>query len=239
MRMGAAILGMVMALSGPPKPEETLKWMKKLPSLRGWKSHPYASLSVGDLKTLKKFAYGGHTASGPHVATPAPEFRYLTGLPALEELDLLENDGVDDSALVHIGKIGSLTSLDFGGGGARVTGAGLKHVRGLKGLVFLGMAGNKGEIDAGMTFVASLPNLQVLVLSNTRVTDAGLARLAKAPRLREVQVAMNSRITDRGLLALRSNRSLKKIIVDRKAKVSARGIARLKRSLPECAVVRR
>ncbi len=225
---------------GAPTLDQALAWMKKLPPVEGLPADRFEKLTVEDLKAMTDFRYGGHTKAGPHVATPAAEFRHLAALPALRKLDLLENDGVNDEAMSHIGKVGTLTYLDFGGGGAQVTPAGMRHLAGLKELTFLGMAGNarriKVGIDAGLPAVAALPKLEVLVLGNTLVTDAGLAALAKCPALKELHLPMTD-VTDAGLASLASIRTLAKVAFDKQTKVTPQGIARLEKALPGCKVV--
>lgn len=226
--------------SGAPTLEETLAWLKRLPPVENAPAGQFATLTVEDLKTMADFRYGGHTAAGPHVATPAAEFRYLTALPALKKLDLLENDGVNDEAVAHFGKIATLAHLDFGGGGGKVTGPAMKHLTGLKELVYLGMAGNlsgtRGDIDGGLPHVAKLPRLEVLVLSNTPVTDAGLAQLARCPALKDLRLAMTG-ITDAGLLGMASCKTLTHVTFDKKTKVTSQGIAKFEKLLPGCKVV--
>jgi len=223
-----------------PTLEEALAWMKRLPPVESTPADTFAKLTVDDLKTMTDFRYGGHTAAGPHVATPAAEFRYLTALPALKKLDLLEDDGVNDEAAVHLGKISTLTYLDFGGGGGKVTPAGLKHLAGLKELTYLGMAGNlakaKADLDSGLPFLAKLPKLEVLVLSNTPVTDSGLAHLARCPALKDLRLAMTG-VTDAGLLPLASIKTLTQVTFDKKTKVTPQGIARFEKLLPGCKVL--
>jgi hypothetical protein len=223
-----------------PSLEETLAWLKRLPPVESAPAGTFAAMSVEGLQAMTTFRYGGHTAAGPHVATPAAEFRFLRALPALRKLDLVENDGVDDEAAAHIGKIATLTDLDFGGGGGRVTAAGMKSLTTLKDLVSLGMAGNlsktKGDLDSCLPYVAKLPKLETLVLSNTPVTDAGLSYLARCSSLKEVRLAMTG-VSDAGLLNLASLKSLTQVVLDKKTKVTPQGIQRFEKLLPGCKVV--
>jgi len=223
---------------GVPSLEETLAWMKKLPPLGKPAENPYAKLTVDDLKALKDFSHGGHTAQGPHVSTRGSEFRFLTALPRLEKLDLMENDGVDDEALSHIGRIKSLTHVTLGGGGAQITGAGLRHLENLKELTELIMPGSckTGDLNAGLGSLAALPKLEVLHLGNDKIADQGLALLAKATKLKELRLPMNPGITDRGLLSLQALKSLRRVALDGGTKVTPQGIAQLRKQLPECVV---
>lgn len=248
--LGCAVMGLgvlsseVLSQADPkkddkaPSLEETLAWMKKLPPLAKMPDDQYTKLTLEDLKVMTDFSYGGHTKAGPHVATPAGEFRYLTALPALQKLDLMENDGIDDEALSHIGKIKALTHLTLGGGGGRVTGAGLKHLENQKGLVHLFMPGSctAGDLNAGLGSLAKLPQLEVLHLGNDKITDQGLMLMAKATKLKELSLPMNPNITDAGLLSLKSIKTLTVVKVDKKSKVTPQGIAQLQKAVPNCKV---
>lgn len=221
-----------------PTLEATLAWLKKLPPIEKRPDDAFSKLTLEDLKVMTDFSYGGHTKAGPHVATPAGEFRFLTALPALLKLDLMENDGIDDEALGHLGKIRTLTHLTLGGGGGRVTAAGLKHLEGQKLLVHLVMPGSctTGDLNAGLGSLAKLPQLEVLHLGNDKITDQGLMLLAKAPKLKELSLPMNPNITDAGLVSLRSIKTLTSVKVDKKSKVTPQGIALLQKALPGCTV---
>src|SRR6185503_9936730 len=110
-----------------PTPEATLAWLQSLDTRpeSAQKQPRFPALTVDDLKTLKDLKLGGHRASdNKHVFIPASEFRFLLVLPALENANLVEIDGLSDEALAFIGRIEGLRSLNLGD--AQITNAGLK-----------------------------------------------------------------------------------------------------------------
>ncbi len=58
--------------------------------------------------------------------------------------------------------------------------------------------------DAGVSELAGLPRLKVLLLSDTAVTDAGIVELAACPRLTTLALGRSTRVTDGGAGRLRS-----------------------------------
>lgn len=72
----------------------------------------YAALTPADLGTLAELQLGGHRKSDNKHLYAAPEgFQHLSGFPALTKLNLGENDGATDAALVHVGKLTGLKEL--------------------------------------------------------------------------------------------------------------------------------
>lgn len=148
----------------------------------------FAGLTLEKLNTLTEIQLGGHRKSdGKHVFIPSAEFRHLSALPALRKAVLWEIDGLDDEALAHIGKVTTLRDLDLGD--AQITSAGLKHLRGLQSLTFLGIGWTKDITDAGMPDITAISNLETLVLSGTisdrqRPENAGEAAPAEGASAR-------------------------------------------------------
>jgi hypothetical protein len=149
----------------------------------------------------------------------------------------MEN-GLGDAALVHIGKIATLTHLTFGD--HEITDAGLKHLVNLKKLTYLNLCfpdkKHGGMIsDKGMDEIARIASLETLDLRATQITDAGLAKLQTLPKLKELLVN-GTAITDKGLVHLHPVKSLRIFNVFNCKGVTADGIAGLKKALPECEV---
>ena len=225
-----------LALAQDPTPEETVAWLKSLDTRpdSAQKQPRFPSLTVDDLKTLKDLKLGGHRASdNKHVFIPAAEFKFLLGLPALENANLVEIDGLADESLVFIGKIAGLKSLNLGD--AQVTSAGLKHLAGLRNLESLDLGWTKDVGDAGLPLLTKLPNLRILGLGGTKVTDAGLPTLASIKTLKELKLPATA-VTDRGFASLEACKGLEKIALGKKSKVTTAAIDRLKKALPNCAV---
>jgi hypothetical protein len=70
-------------------------------------------------------------------------------------------------------------SPDLDLGGAKVTGSGLVHLRGLRQLGFLFLDGTQVN-DAGLVYLRGFTQLRFLDLSNTKVTDEGVKQLLQA-----------------------------------------------------------
>lgn len=219
-----------------PTPEATLAWLKSLDTRpdSAQKQPRFPSLTVDDLRTMKDLRLGGHRASdNKHVFIPAAEFRFLLGLPALENANLVECDGLNDESLVFIGKLTALKSLNLGD--AQVTNTGLRSLAGLKNLETLDLGWTKDVGDPGLPLLAKLPNLKVLGLGGTKVTDAGIPVLASFKSLKEVKLG-GTAVTDRGVAALEACKGLQAVHLGRKTKISTQAIDRLKKALPSCTV---
>lgn len=219
-----------------PTAEATVAWLKSLDTRpeSAQKQPRFATLTAADLPTLKDIRLGGHRASdNKHVFIPAAEFRFLLGLPALENANLVECDGLDDTSLVFIGKLTGLKSLNLGD--AQVTNAGLKALAGLKNLETLDLGFTKDVGDAGLALLVKLPNLKVLGLGGTKVTDAGIPLLASFRSLKEVKLGSTA-VTDKGVASLEACKGLEKVNLGKKSKITPQAVDRLKKALPACTV---
>jgi hypothetical protein len=97
-----------------------------------------------------------------------------------------------------------------------------------------------GDVQAGnvrtfgddeLTLVLSLPELSVLELQNTNVTDEGLRRVAEASmlNLRSINLA-NTGLTDKGLAHLASLPGLTDVVVSGCDKLTIEGVERFRRN---------
>lgn len=102
-----------------------------------------------------------------------------------------------DSCMQYVAHLSGLRALDLAG--ASVSGAGMKHVVGLKQLRWLTVPGRMD--DKGMALIAGLPALTGLYFKETLVTNAGLVHLAKLASLEELELG-GARISDAGLAHL-------------------------------------
>ena len=231
-----ALFALLAVLSAPgiaSSADDALAWLKSIDEQ--FKQPRLPGLDVEKLRTLTAVNLGGHRKSdNKHIAIPAAGFRHLAALPALRKATLWEIDGLDDSALAHIGKVTTLRELELGD--AQITSAGLKHLRSLRELTYLGLGFTRDVTDAGMPELTALPNLEVLILSGTKVTDAGLVHLVKLPKLREVRLGALPQVTDAGLLKLKDCPALQLVVVNKKTGTTPAGIAALKQARPGCEV---
>src|SRR5688500_16487693 len=119
-----------------PTQEEAYRWLMSVDAQ--FKQPRLEGLTVEGVSSLAEVKLGGQRKSdGKHIEIPAAEFRHLTALPALRKAVLWEITGLTDEALGHIGKVTTLQELELGD--AEVTNAGLKHLRGLSALSYLGL----------------------------------------------------------------------------------------------------
>lgn len=81
--------------------------------------------------------------------------------------------------MADIRDLKNLQQLDLGG--TQITGAGLVHIRELKGLQRLTQLAETQIDDAGMAQIQEL-NLQGVGLSGTQITDAGLFHIRELRR---------------------------------------------------------
>jgi hypothetical protein len=88
--------------------------------------------------------------------------------------------------------------------------------------------------DAGLAHLSGLTYIQVLQLNGTAVTDAGLAHLSRLTNLRTLYLH-GTAITDKSLIFLTGMRQLG-VIDLRATQVTAKGVEELKITLPDCKV---
>jgi hypothetical protein len=162
---------------------DTLAWIKRVD---GELIKPrYATLTLDQLQSVSELRLGGHRKSDKkHLYVPPMEFKHLLALPGLKKLNLGENDGVTDEALVHVGKLTGLTELVLWD--APMTDAGVKHLVALKELTDLDLAFATKLTTNIVADLALLPKLQRLNLAGTQVKD--VSGLAKAPHLKELKL---------------------------------------------------
>jgi hypothetical protein len=111
--------------------------------------------------------------------------------------------------------------------------AGLRQVAAVAGLRGLFVPGNARITDAGMGLLDPL-HLEVLHLRDTRISDAGVARLAGQSTLRVLNLA-GTAVGDRGLEHLEQMPGLTKLDLSGAA-VSEAALQRLRRLLPDCQI---
>lgn len=120
---------------------------------------------------------------------------------ALEELDVSECPGVDDQALVQIGRQSKLKRLNLWR--TSVTDQGLPHIAQLNQLQWLNLD-NTAVTDAGLDWLKSLWSLQFLHLGSTAVSDQGMAKLAGLSELKKLIVTRTS-VSQRGVDSLQKS----------------------------------
>jgi Leucine-rich repeat (LRR) protein len=151
----------------------------------------------------------------------------ISALPHVLNLDLSSVGSLSDDDLAFVSKLEDLTQLGLEK--TRIPGANtvgtqpfngltdraLKHIRGLKKLVSLGLKNNR-ITDAGLTNIEGLQSLIDLDLSNNPITDAGLKKLANLQSLETLDLE-GTQVTAEGLEALKGLKKLRFIRVEKTA----------------------
>lgn len=182
----------------------------------------------------------------------------LSALPHLETVRLFEADATDESVRL-LRPIPHLKSLDLGFG-QRLTDASIEELVRHRELTSLNLGFGRRLTNSGFARLAELPNLSILNISvtaltdeampqigkiksltsldidRTRVTDAGLKHLLKLPKLRALRL-VGIPMTDAGLLELSTIRTLRHINL-RDVAVSDEAIAEFRTRLPRCVIKR-
>jgi len=159
---------------------------------------------LASLKSLEELSLGGNVTD--------LGFRHLKRLTGLRKLDARWAT-VSDAGIEQLAQLTELEDLtlneDYGPNRppvARITDAGLNHLKGLKKLRRLDLTGTH-VTDAFLEHVGTLTNLEQLHLTSTRVTDAGVKRLKGLKKVRLLTLHHDP-ITDAGLAHLSGLTSL-------------------------------
>jgi hypothetical protein len=149
--------------------------------------------AVAKILELKGDVYYDYQHDGPYdpdfLRTPPPGPAWVraimgdeifTSVTGVRFSDLPQN-AIGDNQLSILAKLHKLQSVGLRN--ARISSAGLKHLRGLSYLQDLNLF-NTDVGDAGLEHLQGLTNLRRLRLDNTLVTDAGLIHLHGLTQLR-------------------------------------------------------
>jgi hypothetical protein len=161
-----------------------------------------SGVSDNGLASLERFHGLKHLClSSDHITDAA--FQHLGGLKALESLTISSPKPsgrvkIDGSGLRFLSGLGALESLDLLD--CPIINAALKHLEclELKELVLRSPAID----DGGMLSISKIALLERLVLTNSRITDAGLAELPKLRHLCIVSIGSDPKIDGSGLYYL-------------------------------------
>ena len=127
------------------------------------------------------------------------QLAFLGSLPRLMELDLSKT-GVTDDHMSLIAAAANLEKLALRGGS--ITASGYSQLSVCEKMANFTASGNKAFTDDSLSLVIEkMPNLRMILLASTSVTDAGFARLASLKSLREVRIE-NLKISDAAVAEL-------------------------------------
>jgi hypothetical protein len=153
--------------------------------------------------------------SGRVVTFGDAELAAIAKLYQVDSLVLADCEGVTAQGLTSIGRLRSLRDLDLsrlasitdsriGRLIAPLDDSCLIPLTGLPKLSSLSLSGNR-ITDDGLAHLARIGTLQTLDLTGTEVTDAGLEHLRALPRLQSVELG-GTRVTAEGAMKLQSDR---------------------------------
>jgi serine/threonine protein kinase len=182
------------------------------------------------------------------------DLEHLTGLPGLQWLNV-QRTRVTDDGLRTIGRMTQLRGLHVLD--LPITGAGLRHLSGLTELETLGLMGTAVQnadlvalaalprlryvwfmsvVDNdGVKHLAALPQLQALDLIDCRMTEAGLAHLSKAKKLKRLDLTGTKGVNDVGLAHLAELPALTNLNIT-ETSVTAAGVEAFRKARPGCTV---
>ena len=211
-----------------PQPGAGLAVTRPVPSLRYLSLLPVTVTdtglaALGHLGALRQISLGGEariTEAG---------FAKLADLKRLTFLTLPATD-VTDGMLARLAPLASLKGLTLSGA-KRFTGSGLAALKDhwrLRGLSLIGSSFD----DEGTRSLAAFPLLEVLELSQTKITDRSLATIGKLTGLRTLALGETA-ITDAGLAELAGLKRLDESgLALNGTKVTDAGRARLEAATP-------
>ncbi len=158
---------------------------------------------------------------------------HLAKLPKLAELQIIGNDGIGDDTLRWACEHPTLQTVRLGG--TRVTDAGLEAVVG-SGLKELEVNGCAGVTDRGLESLSQEKTIVHLNLSGLRsISDAGVAHLGSLPEMRLLDVHATL-ITDGCLETLQQFKKLSLLRIYQ-TEITPEGVQRLNEALPDCEIV--
>jgi hypothetical protein len=158
--------------------------------------------------------------------------QHVKRLTHLRELRL---DGIQiaDDGLKYLQGMSSLERLDLPGTG--ITDQGLGYLSKLKNLRALSIKGNR-ITDAGLTHLQELSQLEMLSLGPNQISSVGLESLQNMTKLTYLNLT-DTQVTDSVVEYLKPLASLRTLRL-RGTQVTEKGVQELKRTLPDCRVLR-
>jgi hypothetical protein len=206
-----AVVGLVAAISYAVFTQLSTQWILKRSGLTVDWQLDWDNWMTGGVTSARYVPLWGTYLRGSPRGREQADFTALPRLLHLESLNLAEcNVGEQDlsvlSGLVELKEL-NLSHLDQyrdAGGSAGWSDACLRPLEGLTRLQTLSLSGNR-ITDRGLALVARLPNLEYLSLDATDVGDEGLVHLAGMRSLKSVSLGATS-VTPEGINRLKAAR---------------------------------
>jgi hypothetical protein len=185
----------------PADSEADLSLLGRLPhlqrlSLQREALSPSDVSAIGGIEGLRELSIASDSLTDQSLAR-------LADLSHLQSLTIV-SQRVSDAGLSHLTGITTLRSLDLQS--TRAGGGGVDAFGQLESLALGPMTG-----DADLEAVARLPQLNVLILTDSRISDDGFRRLGSLPALETLILSGPHSVTDEGLQVLADLDQLKRI----------------------------
>jgi len=148
---------------------------------------------------------------------------------------VLDTAKLNDRGAGNLAPFAKLTTLNLNGNNS-LTDKVFTALAGLPELKVVSLQGTQVS-DTGLPQLAKLAAITHLDLGNTLVTDAGVGQLKSLANLKSLSLYGNTGVGDGSLTALAGVKTLRALDVAR-TKVTDGGVASLKQALPECRVIK-
>jgi hypothetical protein len=189
-----------------PSVAEALEFLRTLPPIGrdGGLVQPWAEATVDDVRSMTTLQFGGHIDGGAHLHMDGDDWRHVTAFAAVEVANLWEIGGADNRAMYHLGHMpGTLHTLRFEQAD-EVTAEGVRELRRLTGLKTLMMGWSANIDDAAVAALGWMSGLEELNISGCpKISGSGLRFLNRLmlPNLRVLKLSMSA-LTDDALINL-------------------------------------
>ncbi|HEY7427852.1 MAG TPA: hypothetical protein VH682_26710 [Gemmataceae bacterium] len=249
-RKGGEIIGV--ELIGAKISDNDLNLLKDVQSLRQLRLDNTAITDTGleSLKQLPKLEVLSIVGTQVTEAAATAYKKTLPGCTISWSRDDLTNAMINEqhnlaAALKVFGarvleKDGAIVRVDLGRNKKQITDEGLRHLKSLTKLEFLGVYGETGRLnditDAGLAQIKEFKSLENLNAGWIKITDAGLVHVKELPKLKYLDLRYNA-ITDAGLEHLKEMKTLQQISLGGVKGVTPAGVERLRQHLPGCNIL--
>lgn len=159
---------------------------------------------------------------------------HLMPLKKLDTLAIAHASGFTGEGLEKIGGAATITTLDFINSG--INDAGMRSLRGFKKLQTLRLSKKAAATSAGFAVLGDLKAIVTLNLDGTAFDDEAAGLVATLPKVQDL-ILSDTKLTDAGLAKLRSLKTLNVLDV-RGTQVTAEAAADFQKAMPQCRVSR-
>jgi len=143
-------------------------------------------------------------------AVPDGDDDFTNDVKAITNVNVMKPELVDEETLALIGKLYYLETLDLGN--TELTDELVTHLADLREVTVL-VVSNTKVTDASLEYVGNFHNVQSLFLAGTVVSDEGLPKLAGLKTMKILDLS-NTKVTDAGLVHLTELDQVEHLLLD-------------------------